>query len=404
MLLCYYYAFCISKFRYPFCTLGKDRVDAQLKPRERFHQTVNHEEPDRVPLDYWTTENAYINLRDYLGITAPETHRWGLFSTWKTSEELLKRLNVDFRHVHMNSSAGFTPQPLPDGSDQDEFGFGSKQVGEYIESTYYPWAEFTEVEQVEEFEWPDPEDPSRMEGVRKLAKHLHEETDYAVVGYASGPWGIIEMAAHFMRGFEKFLVDLLRRPVLAGAMMDNSVNLALEMNRVFLDEVGEYLDVIQFGDDLGHQQGLIMSPKIYRTLVKHRHKKVFDEIHSRAPHIKLLYHNCGAVEPLIQDLIDVGVDILNPIQPLAKGMDSAILKKKYGNTLTFHGGIDIQHVMSAKGSIEEVRAEVDTRINALAHGGGYILAPAHNLQAECTPQKILELYDYATKKGTYPLK
>ncbi|MHA2058549.1 MAG: uroporphyrinogen decarboxylase family protein, partial [Candidatus Thorarchaeota archaeon] len=100
--------------------------------------------------------------------------------------------------------------------------------------------------------------------------------------------------------------------------------------------------------------------------MKHRHKKVFDDIHRRAPHVYLLYHNCGAVEPLIQDLIDVGVDILNPIQPLAKGMDSAKLKRKYGDRLTFHGGIDIQHVMSVKGTIEEVRAEVDTRIDALA--------------------------------------
>ena len=375
-----------------------------MKPRERFHKAMNHEEPDRVPLDYWTTEDAYINLRDHLGIKAPETHRWGMFSTWNTSEELLRRLNIDFRHVHMNAAAGFEPQPLPDGSLQDEYGYGSKVVGEYTEATYYPWADFTEVEQVEEFDWPDPDDPSRMDGVRKLAKHLHEETDYAIIGYGGGPWGLIEMAAHFMRGFEKFLVDLIRRPDLAEAMMEKSMKLAIEMNRVFLDEVGDYLDIVQFGDDLGHQFGLIMSPKTYRTLVKHRHKKVFDDIHRRAPHVKLLYHNCGAVEPLIQDLIDVGVDILNPIQPLAKGMDSANLKKKYGDKLTFHGGIDIQHVMSAKGTIEEVRTEVDTRIDALAHGGGYILAAAHNLQAEATPEKILELYDYAVKKGTYPLK
>ncbi|MFW9927014.1 MAG: uroporphyrinogen decarboxylase family protein [Candidatus Thorarchaeota archaeon] len=375
-----------------------------MKPRDRFHKTVNHEEPDRVPLDYWTTEEAYINLRNHLGITAHETHRWGLFSTWKTSEELLRRLNIDFRHVHMKSSAGFEPQPLPDGSDEDEFGFGTKQVGVYIETTYYPWADFTEVEQVEEYEWPDPEDPSRMEGVRKLAKHLHEETDYAVVGYGSGPWGIVEMPAHFMRGFDKFLVDLLRRPDLAEAMMEKSMKLAIEMNRVFLDEVGEYLDIFQFGDDLGHQDGLIMSPRTYRNMIKKRHKKLYDDIHRRAPHVKILHHTCGAVEPLIQDLIDVGVDILNSIQPLAKGMDSAGLKMKYGDKLTFHGGIDIQRVMAAEGSIEDVRSEVDTRISALAHNGGYILAPAHNIQSESTPQKILELYDYASKKGVYPLK
>ena len=212
------------------------------------------------------------------------------------------------------------------------------------------------------------------------------------------------MIAHFMRGFDKFLIDLLRRPDLAEAMMEKSMKSCIEMNRVFLDEVGEYIDLVLFGDDIGHQDGLIMSPRIYRKLVKPRHKKIFDDLHKRAPNVKILYHTCGAVEPLISDLIDVGIDILNPLQPLAKGMDSALIKEKYGDKLTFHGGIDIQQVMAAQGSIEDVRVEVDTRIDALAPGGGYILAPAHNIQSESTPQKILELYDYATKKGVYPLR
>jgi uroporphyrinogen decarboxylase len=375
-----------------------------MKPRERFHTTVNHEEPDRVPLDYWTTPQAYETLRDYLGITAPETQEWGIMASWKTSEDLLKRLNVDFRRVYMKPAASFEPQPLPDGSIETEFKCGMKLIGGYYEVTYYPWAEFTEVEQVEEFEWIDPDDPSRMEGVREWAKYLHDETDYAVVGMVGGPWGVFEVVAHYMRGFDKFLVDLLRRPDLAEAMMDKSMELALEMNRVLLDEVGEYLDIVQVGDDLGHQDGLLISPKIYRNMVKHRHKKVYSDIHGRAPHVKILYHSCGAIEPMIPDLIEVDVDILNPIQPLAKGMDSAELKKKYGNKLTFHGGIDLQHAMSAQGTLEDLRAEVDTRIEALAHSGGYILAPAHNIQPESTPEQILELYDYATKKGVYPLK
>jgi uroporphyrinogen decarboxylase len=375
-----------------------------MKPRDRFHATVNHEEPDRVPLDYWTTPQAYQNLRNHLGITAPETQEWGIMASWKTSEELLKRLNVDFRRVYMNPAADFKPQPLPDGSIETEFKCGMKEIGGYYEVTYYPWAEFTEVEQVKEFEWIDPDDPSRIEGVREWAKYLHEETDYAVVGMVGGPWGVFEVVAHYMRGFDKFLIDLLRRPDLAEAMMEKSMYLALEMNRVLLDEVGEYLDIVQVGDDLGHQDGLLISPRMYRNLVKHRHKKIYNDIHKRTPHVKILYHTCGAIEPMIEDLIEVDVDILNPIQPLAKGMDSADLKRKYGDRLTFHGGIDLQHAMSAKGTLDDVRSEVDVRINALAPGGGYILAPAHNIQPESTPEQILELYDYASKRGVYPLK
>lgn len=375
-----------------------------MNPRERFHSAVNHEEPDRVPMDYWTTPQAYENLRDHLGITAPETQEWGIMASWKTSEELLKRLNVDFRRVYMNASDGFKPQSLPDGSLETEFKCGMKVIGGYYEVTYYPWAEFTEVEQVEDFEWIDPDDPSRMGGVREWAKYLHEKTNYAVVGMVGGPWGVFEVVAHYMRGFDKFLIDLLRRPDLAEAMMDKSMKLALEMNRVLLDEAGEYLDIVQVGDDLGHQDGLLISPRIYRKMVKHRHKKIYSDIHKRAPHVKILYHSCGAIEPMIEDLIEVDVDILNPIQPLAKGMDSAELKRKYGSMLTFHGGIDLQHAMSAQGTLNDVRAEVDRRLKALAPGGGYILAPAHNIQPESTPEKILELYDHAAKRGVYPLR
>ncbi|MFX1578366.1 MAG: uroporphyrinogen decarboxylase family protein [Promethearchaeota archaeon] len=374
-----------------------------MKSRERFYASVNHEEPDRVPMDYWTTPQAYEKLRDYLGITSPETQEWGIMSTWKTSEELLKRLNIDFRRVYMNQAKGFNPKPLPDGSIETEFGCGMKKIGFYDEVTYYPWAEFTEVEQVEDFEWIDPDDPTRMEGVREWSRHLNEETDYAVVGMVGGPWGVFEVVAHYMRGFEKFLVDLLRRPDLAEAMMDKSMNLAVEMNRVLLDEVGEYLDIVQVGDDLGHQDGLLMSPQNYRKMVKPRHKKIYSDIHKRAPHVKILYHTCGAIEPMINDLIDVDVDILNPIQPLAKGMDSATLKEKYGDRLTFHGGVDLQHAMSAQGTIDDVKQEVEARLRALAPGGGYILAPAHNIQPDSTPEKILTLYDYGKKRGAYPI-
>ncbi|MHA2162399.1 MAG: uroporphyrinogen decarboxylase family protein [Candidatus Thorarchaeota archaeon] len=374
-----------------------------MKPRERFYKALDHEEPDRVPLDYWTTPQAYEGLRDHLAITSPETQEWGIMSNWKISEEILQRLHVDFRRVYMNPAASFESKTYPDGSIDTEFACRMKWLGEYLEVVYFPWAEFNEVKQVEEFEWIDPDDPTRMDGVAKWAKHLHDETDYAVTGMVGGPWAVFEIVAHYMRGFEKFLLDLTLRKDLAIAMMDKSMELALEMNRVLLDEVGDYLDVVQVGDDLGHQHGLIMSPKMYRELVKPRHKKIFGDIHKRAPNVKLLYHTCGAIEPMINDLIEVGVDILNPVQPLAKGMESHILKEKYGDRITFHGGIDLQNAMSEQGNISDLEKEIDTRLKAFAPGGGYILAPAHNIQPDSTPEKILHLFDYAEKKGRYPI-
>ena len=372
-----------------------------MKSRERVLTTLNHEEPDRVPLDYWTTPAAYERLRDYIGITAAETQEWGIMSSWKTSEELLQRLHVDFRRVYMNTAKSFETKTYPDGTTDSEYGFRGKWFGPYWEVTYYPWAEYTEVEQVEEYVWPDADDPSRMEGVVEWAKYLHEQTDYAVVGMVGGPWGVFEICEHYMRGFDKFLIDLVRHRELAEAMMNKCMQLALDMNRVLLDEVGDYLDIIQVGDDLGHQQGLIISPKMYRDLIKPRHTKIYGDIHKRAPHIKVLYHSCGAIEPLIKDLIEVGVDILNPIQPLAFGMESRNLKTKYGEMLSFHGGIDLQRAMAESGTMEELREEIDGRLDALAPGGGYILAPAHNIQPDSTPEKILEIYDYALKKGRY---
>jgi uroporphyrinogen decarboxylase len=142
---------------------------------------------------------------------------------------------------------------------------------------------------------------------------------------------------------------------------------------------------------------------MYRELIKPRHKKIYMDIHRRAPHVKILYHTCGAIEPMIKDLIDVGVDILNPIQPLAKGMDSFELKENYGDIISFHGGVDLQHAMSSLGTIDELRIEIVTRLKALAPNGGYILAPAHNIQPDSSPEKIIEMYDYAEKQGKYPI-
>jgi len=375
-----------------------------MRPRERFQKCVNHEEPDRVPIDMWITPAAYENLKRHLRITAPETQEWGIMSSWKISEEMLRRLHIDFRRVYMNPSSGFKSKTYPDGTVDSEWGYRGKWVGPYWEIFHFPWAEFTEVEQVKSYEWLDPEDPSRMEGVAEWARHLHEETDFVASGMVGGPWGVFEICAHYMRGFNKFLLDLSQRRDLAEAMMDKAMELAIGMNRVLLDEVGDYLDMIQVGDDLGHQAGLLMSPKMFRELVKPRLKRVYSDIHKRAPHIKVHYHSCGAVEPLINDLIEVGVDILNPIQPLAKGMDSAELKAKYGTRLSFHGAIDLQKAMAERGTMDDLKTEIDTRLKALAPGGGYILAPAHNIQPDSSPEKIVGMYDYAEKRGKYPIR
>jgi uroporphyrinogen decarboxylase len=171
---------------------------------------------------------------------------------------------------------------------------------------------------------------------------------------------------------------------------------------MFLDAAGDYVDIVQKVADLGTQRGLFISKELFREFIKPAEARVFDFIRKKAPHIKLWFHSCGAVSEIIDDFIDWGVDILNPIQPLAEGMDSAELKKRFGDKLCFHGGIDLQRAMP--GSIDDVKREVETRIRALAPGGGYILAPANHIQNDTPPENVITLYEYAKEFGTYPIK
>lgn len=375
-----------------------------MKPRDRVHAALGHREADRVPLDLWITPAAYEKVRNYLKIAAPETQEWGVMSSWRILEAMLNRLHVDFRRVYMRGASSFKPKTYEDGSVDTEYGFRGKWIGPYWEVVHHPWAQFTEIEQVMQYEWPNVDDPSRMDGVVEWARHLHEDTDCAVVGMVGGPLGVLEICEHYMRGYEAFLLDLTTRRDLAEAMMDKCMKYAMDMNRVLLDQVGQYLDIVQVGDDLGHQQGMIVSPTMYRDLIKPRHKRIYADIHKRTPHVKILFHSCGAIEPIIDDLIEVGVDILNPVQPLAKGMDSAALKRKYGDRISFHGGVDLQEALSIVGTVAAVRKEVDTRLRAFAPGGGYILAPAHDIQPDSMPEKVVDMYDYAFKKGRYPIR
>jgi uroporphyrinogen decarboxylase len=170
---------------------------------------------------------------------------------------------------------------------------------------------------------------------------------------------------------------------------------------LYLQAVGPYLHIVQRASDFGSQQSLLMSPEMYRRFIKPADRKVFDFIRSRAPQAALWFHSCGAVRPLIADFLDYGVEILNPVQPLADGMDSAGLKRDFGDRLCFHGGIDLQRAMV--GTREDVRAEVVARASTLGRGGGYILAPANHLQEDTPPANVLELYRFAKEFGTYPL-
>jgi uroporphyrinogen decarboxylase len=166
---------------------------------------------------------------------------------------------------------------------------------------------------------------------------------------------------------------------------------------MYLDAVGPFVDVVQRASDFGTQMSLMISPDLYRRLLKPAERRVMELIRRKAPQARLWFHSCGAVRPLIGDFIDLGVTILNPVQPLAAGMESAALKRDFGDRLCFHGGIDLQRAMI--GSREDVRREVRERVGALGRGGGYVLSPANHLQKDTPAENVLELYRHAREMG-----
>ena len=194
----------------------------------------------------------------------------------------------------------------------------------------------------------------------------------------------------YLRGFQRFFVDMVRNEGFAAALLDK----LLEINKAFLDEyldaVGDYIQVIQLADDLGHQQGPLMPLKLYRKLIKPRQRELFRFVKDRTD-AHLFYHCCGSIHQFIPDLIKIGVDILNPVQVSARGMDPARLKSEFGERLSFWGGIDTQHVLP-RGSPEDVSREARSRIKELGERGGYVLGSVHNIQADVPPQNIIAMF------------
>jgi uroporphyrinogen decarboxylase len=201
---------------------------------------------------------------------------------------------------------------------------------------------------------------------------------------------------------EDFLVDVVAEPEFAHEVLDRLCELETGLWDVFLDEVGDYIQMVEWGDDFGIQNGLMLSADTYRSVVKPYQRRVNDAIHKRTK-AKLFHHTCGSIYSLVEEMIDVGVDVLNPVQPLAAHNDSFRLKREFGDRICFHGGVDEQMALPT-GTEQDVENEVRTRIEAFAPGGGYILAAAHNIQPDTPPQNVVAMFRAAKKYGKYPIQ
>jgi uroporphyrinogen decarboxylase len=366
--------------------------------RERVLAALNHRQPDRVPLDLGATRStalvvqAYERLNQHLGAQEPAR----IFSKWLNiahpSQAMLARFDIDTRSVGQGPPDNWQDIVFPDGSYQDEWGVvRSRPAGcLYFDLTKSPFAGEASVADLDRHPWPDPHDPGRCRGLKEEARRLRQETDYAVA--LNMPGGVVTQA-QFLRGFEDWFADLIADPTFYQALLERITDLWIEMAKDELDAAGDCADFCFFGDDVAFQDGPMMSMELYRKMVKPYHARVFSYIKSRSS-AKILYHSCGSVAHLIPDLIELGVDALNPIQVSAKGMDTKTLKREFGKDICFWGAIDTQRVLPF-GSPADVAAEAKRRIEDLGSGGGYVLCAVHNIQADVSPENICAMYDAA---------
>jgi uroporphyrinogen decarboxylase len=256
---------------------------------------------------------------------------------------------------------------------------------------------------LKDYPWPDPCDPGRVDGLEEEACQLYEKTDLAIMGRYGGT--ILGMAA-YLRGWEQWLVDLVAQPDFARALIDSIAGTQIRMDEAGIRAAGKYLSIFKVsGEDFGMQDRALFSMRTWKEVIlpslRQRWQAARYALARYAPHVKVLLHSDGAIRPFIPDIMDAGVDILDPIQRHCPGMDLYELKRDFGDRLSFHGAVDTQQVLPF-GTPEEVEVEVRTCLDALAPGGGYILAPVHNVQGDVPPENILTMCEAAHRYGQYP--
>lgn len=374
--------------------------------RTTFSATVNHKSSDRVLVDYGKHigsfhKNAYERLKTHMGIQSETRILDRMAQNVRLDEEVCQKLSIDFRWVVPNW-VGIQDVEIdgePGYIDMWHTSHKWTDVGQYYAVHASPLdKQVLTREDIDNFEWPDPHNPAMFAGLRDQAKAWFENTDY-VVGADGIKVGNLQTAAQ-IRGYDKLFVDFSLNPEISHIFLDRLSATINEMYRHYMEAVGPYVQVVTITDDQGTQNSLMISPKMFREFIKPRLKSLIETIKTTAD-VKVLMHCDGAITKIIPDLIEIGVDILNPIQTVVKGMeDTQMLKEQFGSQICFHGGIDIQQVM-LNYSADELTREVERRIHDLGPNGGYILAPCHNINVDIPLENTLAVFEAARKFGQY---
>jgi uroporphyrinogen decarboxylase len=399
--------------------------------RERVLKALRHEESDRVPMDFGGTVDSTILVRPYkalrahLGLDAGTTRvSDAVAQTALVEEDVRAALGADTMGVFYepiewrpwNLSDGspillpdrFRPRMRYDGSQVVLDSAGNvllkmPEGGHYFDLIHVPLADAADAHDIdrcmdalETYDRPSFLDTS-YEALAKRAKYLYENTDYLLVGFFGGH---IFQASQALRGWERFLMDLLADRKFAEALMDRLTEAHIRRFRRYADTIGKYVQVIHVEDDLGMEDRPLLSPALYREAVRPYHARLYNYIKSHCD-AYLMLHTDGAVRPLIPDFIEMGVDILNPVQVSAAGMDPQQLKREFGDDIVFWGGgCDTQAVLPF-GTPEDVREEVKRRIDHLAPGGGFVFTQIHNVQPHVPPENVVAMFEAAREYGRY---
>jgi uroporphyrinogen decarboxylase len=379
---------------------------AEMTSRERVLTAIAHQEPDRVPTAIWggpygMVDEIYFALlkRFELGEPVPQ-FRTGHTVTY-LDDRVLDRLGTDTRYVW----PGLMPSsPQQETGDPDVFLDGFGQPWRRALPYYYPTAGILAEGGIDDIDrvvpWPDTADPKWTAGMRERALKLRETTDCFLVARQPTSHGPFQLACD-LRSTDRFLMDMALDPDFVGALLERVSGTLEGFVRGVVEAVGDLVDMVELpGDDYASNVSTILSPAMFRQYFKPILARLVAIARNHRADLKVMFHSDGMIEPLLGDLIEIGVDVMHPIEPV-EAMDLGQVKRDYGDKLAFLGGIDISHAMP--GSQADVIAEVRRRIGQLGPGGGYILAPSNHIQADVPPENVVTLFRAAHEFGVYPL-
>ena len=373
-----------------------------MTSRERVLLCISHKEPDRVPIDLGSisvsgmNRAALISLQRYLGgdgaIREGPTVMQKRFQNVELPEELLLKYRVDLRGIRPGKPRRGEEEVLDDGSFIDEWGitYAPSAGGTYYDIVKFPLAD-VEIGEIESSLRIDTDDPGYTEGLREKAERLLHQTNFSIVGNMTS--GQIFERCWYLRGFERFLIDLCADKQYAHKLLRIITDIQKERVKNFLSEVGEHIQIVKVSDDICGQLSPLISPGMYREMIQPYHREYFGYIKNYT-NAKLALHCCGNFRPLLRDIIETGVDIIHSVQQSCPDMEPAKLKKDFGNDIVFWGGLDVQNFLPVA-SVRQVGVRVKQVIESLADGGGYIFGPSHNIQADVPPENIAAMYEAA---------